>query len=202
MKTDRRVEQGRTTRQVLIDAATRLFAERGYQETPIEAVLEESRVSRGALYHHFESKEALFEAVLEETETRIAAEIAATAVRETDPVEQLRAGAVAWLRVSRDPVCRRIALIDAPSVVGWERWRAIDEKHGFGMLKAALQLAAEAGRLRRESIDVVAHVLLAATLELALVIARSPDPEQALTTAEATVSELLNGFFHPPAAEL
>ena len=191
---DRRVEQGRGTRQQLIETATKLFAARGYQNTPIEAVLEESGVSRGALYHHFDSKEALFEAVLEATEARIAAQIVADAGRTSDPIESLRAGAVAWLRMSKDPVIRQIALIDAPSVVGWVRWRAIDEKHAFGLLKTTLQAAAASRRLSG-SVDVLAHVLLAATLELALVIARSPDPEKALREGEVTVTELINGLF-------
>jgi AcrR family transcriptional regulator len=192
---DRRIEQGRTTRQQLIDVATRLFAERGYQDTPIEAVLEKSGVSRGALYHHFESKEGLFEAVLEAIEERIAAEIVATAGGVADPIESLRAGAIAWLRLSKDPVIRRISLIDAPSVVGWERWRAIDEKHGFGLLKMALQTAASAGLVAGESVDMIAHVLLAATLELALVIARSGDPDRALESGETAVSQLIDGLF-------
>ena len=191
---DRRIEQGKGTRQALIETATRLFAARGYANTSIDAVLEESGVSRGALYHHFDGKEALFEAVLEATEARIAAQLAESAGGIGDPIEAMRQGAIAWLRLSRDPVIRQVTLLDAPSVVGWERWRAIDEKHGFGLLKGALEAAAATGRVERGSIEMIAHVLLAATLELALVIARSADPEAALREGAKAVSDLIDGM--------
>ena len=192
---DRRIEQGKETRQALIETATRLFAARGYANTSIDAVLEESGVSRGALYHHFDGKEALFEAVLEATEARIAAGLAESAGSVGDPIEAMRQGAIAWLHLSRDPVIRQVTLLDAPSVVGWERWRAIDEKHGFGLLKGALEAAAARGRVERGSIEMIAHVLLAATLELALVIARSADPEAALREGEKALSDLIDGMF-------
>jgi AcrR family transcriptional regulator len=191
---DRRIEQGKGTRQALIETATRLFAARGYANTSIDAVLEESGVSRGALYHHFDGKEALFEAVLEATEARIAAQLAESGGGIEDPIEAMRQGAIAWLRLSRDPVIRQVTLLDAPSVVGWERWRAIDEKHGFGLLKGALEAAAATGRVERGSIEMIAHVLLAATLELALVIARSADPEAALREGAKALSDLIDGM--------
>jgi AcrR family transcriptional regulator len=173
IQTDRRVEQGRVTRERLLDAATRLFAERGYEGTSIEAVLEEAGASRGALYHHFTNKEDLFEAVLEATETDIEAAIVAEAIRAGDPVEALRAGCRAWVRKARDPGVQRIALIDAPAVVGWQKWREIDARHGFGLLRGTLEAIAAEGRIRKDSVDLLAHLLLAASLEAALVIANS-----------------------------
>jgi AcrR family transcriptional regulator len=173
VQTDRRVEQGRVTRDRLVEAATRLFAERGYDGTSIEAVLEEADASRGALYHHFANKEDLFEAALEATETDIEAAIVAEAVRAGDPVEALRAGCRAWVRKARDPGVQRIALIDAPAVVGWQKWREIDGRHGFGLLRGTLEAIAAEGRIRKDSVDLLAHLLLAASLEAALVIANS-----------------------------
>jgi AcrR family transcriptional regulator len=188
----RKVEQGQATRQQLVGIATKLFAKHGYDGTSIEAVLTASKMSRGALYHHFASKEALFEAVLEDVETGIAETIVRSARRATDPVGVLRAGCKAWLRIAEDPAAHQIALVDAPAVVGWQRWREIDGRHAFGLLKGALQAVAATGRLRTDVVDVLAHMLLAAMLEVALVIARAPDRKAALQNGERAVDELLD----------
>ena len=193
----KKVEQGQVTRQQLIDVATRLFAERGYEATSIEAVLAASGVSRGALYHHFASKDVLFEAVLETVEAEIARRIVAAAAGAKGAVAALRAGCVAWLRIAEDPAAHQIALIDAPSVVGWQRWREIDGRHGFGLLRQALGAVAAEGTIRLELVDVLAHMLLAAMLELALVVARSEDRVAALRAGEAAIDELLEGMLGP-----
>ena len=105
-----------------------MFATHGYDGTSIQAVLAESGVSRGALYHHFPGKDALFLAVLEEVGQRLAAQGAAAAQDAADPVEGLRIGLMSWIRAAGDPVVRQIMLIDAPAVLGWERWRELDEQ--------------------------------------------------------------------------
>jgi AcrR family transcriptional regulator len=189
---NRKLERGEATRQELIEAATRLFADRGYDETSIEAVLRETGVSRGALYHHFAGKEALFEAVLESVEEAVAQAVMESVVGVTDPVESLRQGVHAWLELTDDPVVRQVSLIDAPSVVGWEKWRGTDERHGFGMMKRALETLAEAGHVRPELVDVLAHMLLAALVEAALLIARSDDPLAAKKAGQQAIEELLS----------
>lgn len=190
----RKVEQGQATRRDLLAIATRLFVAHGYQGTSIEAVLREAGISRGALYHHFAGKEALFEAVLDQVEADIAQRVAKAGGGTRDPVEALRAGCHAWLRLARDPTVRRIALVDAPSVVGWEKWRAMDERYAFGLLKGALANAAAAGRVRPELVDVLAHMLLAALAEVALVIARAKDSKAAVRAGQAAVDALLDGL--------
>lgn len=192
--TTTRVQKGLATRQQLVAAATELFAERGYEATPIEAVLEAAGVSRGALYHHFEDKRALFEAVLDTVEAGMATRVhdaAMAAADPDDPAASLRAGCLAWLRLIRDPVSRRIALVDAPAVVGWQRWREIDECNWFGLLKEGLGAALPPGRLDAGSLDVLAHMLLAALNELAFMIARAADPDAAARDGETAVVDLL-----------
>jgi AcrR family transcriptional regulator len=186
-----RAEKGRATRDQLIAVAMRLFAERGYDGTSIDAVLEETGVSRGSLYHHFASKTALFEAVLQAVEVSIGEETLAAAADSTTPLEALRAGCLAWVRLAGDPVVRRIVLLDAPAVLGWARWREIEEQHALGTLKLAMQAAAAEGRLPPELADTFAHLLLATMNELAQVIVRSDDLAAAQRTAEAAVDEVL-----------
>ncbi len=195
---NRNVARGEATRGQLIAIATRMFAERGYEDTSIQAVLREAGVSRGSLYHHFASKEALFEAVAEELETSVGARTLAAASDSGGPVAALRAGFLAWIRLAGDPVVRRILLIDAPSVYGWERWRAMEEDHALGLIRTALQVIATHGRLRPELVDTMAHVLLASVNEVALLVARAEDAEDAeaaMTAGADAIDELLGRLF-------
>ena len=146
-------------------------------------------MSRGALYHHFANKEVLFEAVLEAVEEQTAHRAVAASGEATDPVAVLRQGCAARLTLVRDPVVRQISLIDAPAVVGWQRWREIDGAHGFGLLKEGLRAVATTGRIRAEGVDLLAHMLLAALMELALLIAQADDRRDAVAIEARTVLE-------------
>jgi AcrR family transcriptional regulator len=187
---DKRAERGQATREQLVEIATRLFAERGFDGTSIEAILEEAGVSRGSLYHHFANKEALFEAAFMAVEARIGEETARASVRAPDVIAGLRAGCLEWMRLAGDPVVQRVVLIDAPAVLGWERWREVEEATALGLIKLAMQTAAVEGRIPAELSDVFAHMLLATVNEFALVIARSDDQSSAQRTAQAAVDEL------------
>ena len=189
---DQRIERGEQTRKRLLSVASKLFAEHGYEATPIELVLEQAAISKGALYHHFANKRELYEAVLELTETDLARATVQAARSATDPVEALRAGTDAFLRLASDPVIGRIVLTDAPAVLGWARWREIDERHAFGVLKTAVAATPAAKRLTQDELDALAHVLLAALLELAMIVARSDTPRDAQRTAQTVMDELLN----------
>ena len=100
-----------------------------------------------------------------------------------DPVDALRAGCHAFLDECSSPTTRRLALVDAPAGLGWERWRAIDARHGFGLLRSACRLRQNAGRVRADHIESRAHLLLATLMEGALLIGAAPDPD-ASTDAE------------------
>jgi len=188
---NKNVARGEATRGQLVEVATRMFAERGYEDTSIEAVLREAGVSRGSLYHHFASKEALFEAVAENVETTVGEQTVAAAGGAAGPAEALRAGFLAWIRLAGDPVVQRILLVDAPSVLGWERWRAMEERHALGLIRLALQAAAGQGLLQAGLADTMAHVLLASVNEVALLVARSDDPEAAMAAGADAIDELL-----------
>ncbi|MEV1171267.1 TetR/AcrR family transcriptional regulator [Nonomuraea sp. NPDC049784] len=185
-----KAERGAATRDRVLAIATRLFAERGYDDTSIEAVLQESGLSRGALYHHYAGKDALFEAVLEATESAIGRKIVEAVHGIADPAAALRAGVLAWISLAGDPVIKRLVLIDAPSVMGWERWRAMEERYSFGMLKAALEAT---GAVPAEFLDLHAHMLLAAVNESALLVARGGDHDTAVAAVEEFLRRVLEG---------
>lgn len=186
-----KTEQAASTKAKIIAAARRLFASRGYDGTSTEAVLEESKVSRGALYHHFATKEALFAAVLEAVEMDITAATGRARANITDPVEGLSAAFDSFLNMACEPEVRQIVLTDAHSVVGWQKWREIEERHGFGRLKQALKLIAGTGRIQEDMADVYAHILLASLLEVAFLVVRSPDPQAAARTGQKAMKSLL-----------
>jgi AcrR family transcriptional regulator len=193
----KRAAQGRATRGQLIEVATSLFAERGYEGTSIEAVLAAAGVSRGALYHHFAGKEALFTAVLEAVSARITAEVT-EAVRDcTDPVDAMHTGALAWIDLAGDPVIQRVMLVDAPSVLGWEQWRAMDEGRTAGAMRVMLQAVSDSGRLPQELVEPFSHMILAALDEAAMVVARAPDSRAAVAEGRHAVEELLNRLLRP-----
>jgi len=189
-----RVEQGRATRAALIKVATELFAAHGYEATAIPAILQAAGVSRGALYHHFESKEALFEAVLESVEADVMARATRAAAAARDPLEGLRRGCAAYLALCREPKVRQISLIDAPAVVGWQRWREIDEQHAFGIVKGAIAAIAADGRVKPGLVDVVAHMVLASLVEVALLVARADEGRLSIRRGQEAIDELLTAL--------
>ncbi|MDQ3576302.1 MAG: TetR family transcriptional regulator [Actinomycetota bacterium] len=189
---DGRVVRGRSTRERLVTTARAEFGERGYEATSIDAILEGAGVARGALYHHFASKEALFSAVLDHVVAELARKVRETARAHSDPAESLKAGSLAWLRLALDPAVQRIMLLDAPAVVGWTRWRALDDEHTLGATKAALRRLAKAGRLPATATDTLAHLILAAVGEAALLIARAEDSAAAQAAGEAALQILLD----------
>lgn len=182
--------RGEATRERLLAAARELFGERGYEATPIEAVLDSSGVARGALYHHFASKAELFGAVAEEVFIEIADRTSAAA-RGEDPLERVRAGSQAWLEMALDPAVQRIALLDPPTVLGWTRWRALDERHTLGGLRAGFKRLEAEGRVPAGEGALFANMLLAALNEAALFIAYAADQPAALETARGAIDTLL-----------
>jgi AcrR family transcriptional regulator len=193
----KRAAQGQATREQLIEVATRLFAERGYEDTSIEAVLAAAGVSRGALYHHFAGKDALFSAVLEGVEGGIFAKLTAAISGAPDDFARVETAALTWIGMAGDPMIQRIVLIDAPSVLGVDYWRGAGEQAAVGAMRELLQPISDAGRLAPELVDPFARMILAALDELAVVIARAEDQETAMANGSAAVRELLRRLLAP-----
>ena len=183
-------DRSATTREALVTAARRLFAAQGFAEVPTDAIAAEAGVTRGALYHQFADKVALFDAVVDAVEADIAARIAeeAAAAGVSDPVEGMRQAVRVWLEICVEPEIHRIALIDGPSVLGWARWREVCQRHVFGLVEAVLAQGIELGRIRPQPVRPLAHIFMGASDEAALYVAEAADPKH----ARAEMTEILD----------
>jgi AcrR family transcriptional regulator len=190
----RQQERTAATRRAIVLAARELFAEAGYEATTIEDIVRRAGMTKGALYHHYADKVEVLVAVYEDLEAELVESLLAVAAAETEPVAALRAGCHAFLDVCLDPVFRRIALVDAPSALGWERWRSIDARHGFGLLLAGLYAAADRRRVSAEHLEERAHLLLAALIEAALLMGRSDDPNATRKTMGILIDEHIDAL--------
>ena len=189
-----KAERAEATRAALMTAARELFTERGYAAVGTEEIVRRADVTRGALYHHFADKRDLFRAVHEQMEGEIVSAIAARMDATADPLELLKTGTSAFLDACMDPAHARVNLLDAPSVLGWEEWREIDMRHGMGLITAGLQAGMEAGVLREQPVRPLAHLLLAAMGEAAMMIANSKERRATRDEMEASLLELLEGL--------
>ena len=194
---NKNAERGQATRTHLIEVATGLFATHGYEGTSIDGVRAGSGASRGSLYHHFAGKDALFLAVLENVGTMVTDQVTAAMRGAPDPVAELRAGSLAWIRRAGDPVIRQVVLVDAPLVLGWERWRELDEQGNLGFIRTALTYAAGQGRLDPHHVDAYAHIVLAAANEVTMMIVRADDPAAALSAEETAFTSFLDRLLGP-----
>ena len=190
----RMAERSEETREALIEAARTLFAERGFAAVSIEEIVRAARLTRGALYHHFDSKEELFRAVYERVEQELVQGIAAVAISAADPMEALRAGALAFLNACEDPAVQQIALIDAPSVLGWEQWREIGLRYGLGLVQGTLQAAMDAGMIERQPVRPLAHLLHGSIDEAAMLIARADDGGSTRREVAAAVDRFIDSL--------
>ncbi len=186
--------QAERTRRDLLRVARELFVERGYARVGTEEIVARAGLTRGALYHHFPDKQALFAAVHEQLEQELVAGIAATISEVADPVERLEAGIRSFLDACADRQWTRITLLDAPTVLGWATWRETDQRYGLGLVSAALAQAMDSGALIRQPVRPLAHIMIGALGEAALLIANAEDPDVARAEVEPILMLLVRSL--------
>jgi AcrR family transcriptional regulator len=190
----RKAVQSESTRAELVAVARRLFAERGYADTATEELVREAGMTRGALYHHFKDKRALFEAVFEDVERALMGRVAEMADPKADQWTGLINAFNTFLDTCLDRDVQQIVLIDGPSVLGWDTWREIEERYALGAVIHGLQAAMDNGTVPVQPVVPLAHLLLAAVNEAGLVIAKSADVKAARAEVGAAMERLLNGL--------
>jgi AcrR family transcriptional regulator len=197
MNVNRRTQASRreATRAALVAAARELFAARGYAGVGTEEIVQRAGVTRGALYHHFSGKHDLFRAVYERVEQELTERIVTEVpLAGGDPVTVLRGGTSVFLDACLEPEVQQICLLDAPAVLGYDEWREIGARHGLGLITAAVQGAIDVGAIPAQPVRPLAHVLLGALDEAALLIARADDVATARREVGQTLDYLLTAL--------
>ncbi len=189
-------ERSAATQQAVLGAARALWGERGFAAVGTPEIAEAAGVTRGAMYHQFPNKTALFVAVVESVEEEVMERLgkAVAAAEPESHVQALRVAATSWLEIATEPEIRQLLLLDAPSVLGWAAFRDIAMRYGLGMTEALLTHGIEAGELREQPVRALAQVLLAAIDEAAMVIAYADDPAQAAAEMQAVLDGLMDGL--------
>jgi AcrR family transcriptional regulator len=198
MEIKRRTQEERSaaTRDALISAARKLWGLRGYAEVGTPEIATAAGVTRGAMYHQFADKATLFGEVIEAVEQDVMARMA-TLVAEsgaTTPAEAIRAAVDAWLEVSGDPEVRQLILLDAPSVLGWPAFRDVAQRYSLGMTEQLLTEAVRTGQLARQPMRPLAHILIGALDEAAMVIATADDPKRARRETGEVLHRLIDAM--------
>lgn len=198
MEVKRRTQEERSaaTRGALIGAARKLWAERGYTAVGTPEIVKAAGVTRGAMYHQFADKAALFLAVVEAVEQdvtqRLAEQVVASGAQ--DPAGALRAATDAWLGISDEREVRQIVLLDAPVVLGWGGFRDVSLRYALGMTEQLLQAAMDAGQLTPRPTRAMAHILIGALDEAAMVVATAEDRDAAREEVRGVLHELMDGL--------
>jgi AcrR family transcriptional regulator len=189
-------ERTATTRARLLAAGKQLFAGEGFAAVSTQAIVAAAGVTRGALYHQFGDKAGLFAEVYEDVERDLVTVITTRIVSAapTDQLTAMRIGARLFLEECSAPDVQRIVLIDAPAVLGWDRWREVGMKYGLGVVEAMLTAAIADGVIPEQPTRPTAHILLGALDEAALFISRADDPAGALEQMYAVCDRLISGI--------
>jgi|SRR5882757_3573720 len=198
MEIKRRTQEERSaaTRDALISAARKLWGLRGYAEVGTPEIATAAGVTRGAMYHQFADKAALFRDVVEAVEQDVMARMATMVASSgaTTPADVIRAAVDAWLEVSSDPEVRQLILLDAPAVIGWAGFRDVAQRYSLGMTEQMLNEAIRVGQLARQPVRPLAHVLIGALDEAAMVVATADDPKRARREIRQVLRRLIDGM--------
>ncbi|WP_039796865.1 TetR/AcrR family transcriptional regulator [Nocardia araoensis] len=189
-----REKYAENTRQALLETAGRLFAEREYADLSAEELVRTAGLTRGALYHHFDGKKGLFEAVVDNLENRAAQRIRTAIDSASDPFDRVDRGVREFLDVCAEPDYRHIVLLQGPIGLGWQRWRELDQRHLGGLVVEAVRNLLDAALIRPYPATLLASAFYGALTELSLTIAETHDRQRAHEQAASLVHDLLEGL--------
>ncbi|MGN6635350.1 MAG: TetR/AcrR family transcriptional regulator [Oryzihumus sp.] len=192
--TSRRQEYSATTRKALIDVATALFSEQGYAGTSLDEIVAGARVTKGALYHHFSGKQALFESVFEKVEERAAKDIHRAVRDNRDPWLKALGGLRAFLEVLQEPSYRRVVVLDGPAVLGYERYREQEERTTFGIVQEIVSSVLSGYDLEPSMVETFSRVFFGAMSAAGAAVSSADDTRRASEEVEAAIAYILAGL--------
>lgn len=182
------------TRGAIVEAADRLFRTAGFVATTVDDIAAAAGVAKGAVYHHFSSKEAVFEAVFEAAAIALAARCAKESAGAADVLAAVIEGNSLYFQACAEPETGRIILKDGPAVLGWERWRAIDAQHFGSMVPVCLRAAMKRGLIAEQPVEPLANLILGGCTEAAVACSVSDDPAATGRAHIRALTSLLNGL--------
>lgn len=178
----------------ILASARKLFSEKGFEATSVDDIAAAAGIAKGAVYHHFDSKEAVFARVLVAVQEELFAQPEPPAARRmTEPLDRISAAILRYLLAASAPGVKRILLIDGPAVIGWLRWREIDDRYfGVGARRAIARLLGPGAS--PDDIDAHTHLLMGAIMEAALVCATAKDPRRSARALAAALRRMLENL--------
>lgn len=174
-------------------SARKLFAAGGFENTSIDEIASHAGVTKGAFYHHFDSKERIFEDVLEMAQSELSARVVRAAAKSETPMMAIELGMRQFLTDSAKRDFRQIIFIDGPAVLGWKRWREVDLRHFGGMVRQSIQAIRGSSDLDGRD-DALVHLLLGAFTEAALICGAAKNPAASARDLAEGVQVLLTGL--------
>lgn len=192
----RREQYSEATRAAILDAAMRRFAERGYANTALEDVAADIQVTRGAVYHHFTSKKALFEAVFEKMETDAVAQVAAAAAGESDPWSAAQVSLEVFLDHCCDPVYGRLVWQEGPLALGWAGWKECEERFAYGLIEMLLRALIDGGYVEPAPLQTLSRITFAILGEAGVTLAETAEADKQRVKSEysAVIQRMLIGM--------
>ncbi len=193
-RTSRRQQYSASTKRALIDVAATLFTEQGYAGTSLDEIVAGARVTKGALYHHFSGKQALFEAVFEKVEADSSKGIRKAVRDNKDPWEKALSGLRAFLTVVQEPGYRRIVIQDGPAILGYERYREQEERSTFGIVQEIVSSVLSSYELEPTMVETFSRIFFGAMSAAGTAVSSADDPERASAEVEAAIAFILAGL--------
>jgi AcrR family transcriptional regulator len=190
----RRQEYSASTKRALVDVAAELFTERGYAGTSLDEIVAGARVTKGALYHHFSGKQALFEAVFERVEDAATGSIRAAVRGSKDPWEKALAGLRAFLEVLQQPAYRRVVIQEGPAVLGHERYREQEERSTFGIVQEIVAAVLAGNDLEPGMVETFSRVFFGAMSAAGAAVSSADDPRKASDQVEVAIGYILESM--------
>jgi AcrR family transcriptional regulator len=192
----RRQQYSASTKRALVDVATRLFTEQGYAATSLDQIVAGARVTKGALYHHFSGKQAVFEAVFEQVESDASKRIRKALRGSRDPWEKALIGLRAFLSNVREPTYQRIVIQEGPAILGYERFREQEERSSYGLVQDMVHdvLQDSAYELSDDMLETFTRIFFGAMSAAGESVSSAADPKLAVARVETAIAFILTGL--------
>jgi len=193
-RTSRRQQYSASTKRALIDVAAALFTEDGYAGTSLDEIVAGARVTKGALYHHFSGKQALFEAVFEKVEAESTRAIRKAVRDNRDPWEKAMSGLRAFLDIVQEPGYRRVVIQEGPAILGYERFREQEERSTYGIVQEIVSSVLESYDLEPSMVETFSRIFFGAMSAAGAAVSSAEDTERASAEVEAAIAFILAGL--------